>query len=96
MAHKKTGKKTRATRKKKAPAKAKATRPQSEFPLCLMKVNGERKFMTFREAYVTYDSGFAKVEFGRYVLNENFTVRLMTKEDRQKISDAADDFSGSK
>lgn len=67
-----------------------------KFPKYLMKINRERKFLTFREAYVTYDSGLAQVEFGRYVLNEDFSVRKMTDEDKSKISDAADEYSASK
>lgn len=66
------------------------------FPKYLMKINGGRKFLPFGEAYVAYDSGSARVEFGRYVLNEDFSVRKMTDEDKSKISDAADKYSASK
>ncbi len=66
------------------------------FPKYLMKIGGERNFLSFREAYVAYDLGFALVEFGRYVLNEDFSVRKMTDEDKSKISDAADAYSASK
>lgn len=67
-----------------------------DFPKYLMKVNGDRMFLTFREAYVAYNSGSDKVEFGRYVLDENFHVRKMTEEDRDKISDAAEAYDASK
>ena len=68
----------------------------TNFPRYLMKINGNRRFLPFNEAYAIYDSGFAKVEFGHYVLNEDFSVRRMTNEDRSKISNAADKHSGNK
>ena len=68
----------------------------NEFPKYLMKINGERKFLSLRDAYVAYDSGFTHVEFGRYVLNEDFSVRKMTIEDTSKISNAADKYGASK
>ena len=66
------------------------------FPKYLMKINGERKFMTFQEAYRAYDFNFAAVDFGRYVLNADFSVRKMTDEDKENISKAADEYSESK
>ena len=68
----------------------------ADFPKYLIKINGDLRFLPFREAYVTYDSGYAKVELGRYVLNEDFSVREMTDEDRSMISAAADEYSASK
>lgn len=68
----------------------------TDFPKYLMKINGNRKFLTFRDAYVAFDSGSNRVEFGRYVLNENFSVRKMTDEDMTKISETADKYSESK
>lgn len=69
---------------------------QSEFPKYLMKIDGQRKFLTFHEAAAAYDSGSARVEFGRHVLNEDLSIRKMTQEDRGGISRAADDHSSSK
>jgi hypothetical protein len=66
------------------------------FPKYLMKVNGDRVFVSFRDTYVLFDSGNARVEFGRYVLNEDFSVRHMTQEDKDKISEAAEKYSDSK
>jgi hypothetical protein len=66
------------------------------FPKYLMKINGNRRFLPFNEAYTIYDSGSARVEFGHYVLNEDFSVRRMTDEDRLRISNAADKHSGNK
>lgn len=69
---------------------------EDEFPKYLMRVNGERRFLTFRNAYIALNSGFDHVTFGRYVLNEDDSVRKMTGEDRSKISNAADKYSASK
>jgi hypothetical protein len=68
----------------------------ADFPKFLMKIGGNRKFLSLSEAYIAFDSGFLYVEFGRYVLNEDFSVRKMTEEDKKKISDAADEYSASK
>ncbi len=69
---------------------------KTEYPKYLMKVNGDRKFFPFAEAAAIYDSGHERVEFGRYVLNEDFSVRKMTDEEKWKISRAADEYSHSK
>jgi len=68
----------------------------AEFPKYLMKIDGDRKFLSFRNASVAYNSGHARVEFGIYVLNEDFSVRKMTSEDQSNISTAADEYSASK
>ena len=67
-----------------------------EFPQYLMKVDGQRKFLPLYEAGIAWDSGMVKVECGRYVLERDLSVRLMTDEDRACISDAADEYSASK
>jgi hypothetical protein len=67
-----------------------------EFPKYQMVINGARRFLPFGEAYVAYDSGSADVKFGQDVLEQDFSVREMTEEDRQKISAAADRYSESK
>ena len=69
---------------------------QGEFPKYLMKIDGQRRFLTFHEAAADYDSGSHQVEFGCYVLDADFSVREMTQEDREGISRAADDHSSSK
>ena len=76
--------------------KAKKKRKKEAFPKFLMKINGERKFLSFRETYVAYDSDLISVEFGRYVLNADFSVRKMTKEDEKKIIEAADKYGEGK
>ncbi len=69
---------------------------QSEFPKYLMKIDGQRKFLTFHEAAAAYDSGSARVKFGRYVLNADYSARKMTPEDKDRISRAAEAQSSSK
>lgn len=68
----------------------------ANFPKYLMKINGNRKFLTFKEAFVAYDSGSADVKFGQYVLKEDFSVRKMNDDDRSRIIKAADEYSASK
>lgn len=55
-----------------------------------------QSFMSLGTAGATYDSGWAQVEIGSLVLMEDFTLREMTDEDRQHISEAADRHSESK
>ncbi len=55
-----------------------------------------QSFMSLGTARATYDSGWAQVEIGSLVLMEDFTLREMTDEDRQNISEAADRHSESK
>ena len=68
----------------------------TSFPKYLMKIDGQRKFLSLSEAGRAYDSGFTKVDFGRYILNADFTVRPMEESDRVNISEAADKHSESK
>lgn len=79
---------------KKAKKKEEDKIPQ--FPKYLLKVNGKRVFYNFSDAVVLLDSGFENVEFGRYVLNADFSVSLMTKGDREKLLKAADEYGFSK
>lgn len=78
------------------------TEKSPEWPKYLMKSKAgsekgwTRRFLTLAEAGRLFDSGFAQVQTGRYVLLEDFTVRLMTQQDADKICEAADKFSGSK
>jgi len=69
---------------------------EDEFPKYLMKMDGNREFMNLWQAGKAYDNGFARVSFGRYVLNEDFSIRPMTDEDRALISSVADEHSGNK
>lgn len=53
-----------------------------------MKVKGDRKHYSFEEAVLVYASG-NNVEFGEYVLHEDFTVYHMTDRNRARIMAAA-------
>mgnify|MGYP001613841183 FL=1 len=75
------------------PAKAEAP---NQFPKYLMKGNGQRKFFTFSEAVVVYDSGSCKVSFGQYILHADFSVEKMTDADKAMISEGADRYSAGK
>lgn len=61
-----------------------------------MKVGRNRYFYPLSQAAEAYNNGMAEVDFGRYVLNADFSVREMNAEDRQKISKAADSFEAAK
>jgi hypothetical protein len=58
--------------------------------------NKKRKFYVFSEAAVLFDSGHVQVDFGRYVLYEDMSIRLMTDHDKHEISNAAEEYSASK
>ena len=55
-----------------------------------------QSYMCLRDAGAAYDSGWAKVSIGDFVLTEDFKLREMTDEDRSMISEAADKHSESK
>lgn len=71
-------------------------KPSPQFPLYQMVLNGNEKFLPFREAYVAFDSGWMDVDTGQFVIDEGFKLRPMTPEDKRKISNAADEYSASK
>lgn len=72
------------------------TQENSRFPLYLMIVNGERKWLKINRAGVVYDDGFMPVRIGGSVLEEDGSEREITNEERQKIVNIADEYSGSK
>ena len=67
-----------------------------EFPKYLMKVGENRHFYSLSQAAEAYNNGMTEVDFGRYVLNADFSVRKMNAEDQQKISTAADNLEAAK
>lgn len=69
---------------------------RNSFPKYMLKIDENRVFLSFQEAYTAYNSGSSDVRFGRYVLHEDFTVRMMDDADRSKISQAADRLEASK
>jgi hypothetical protein len=70
--------------------------PPVRFPLYLMKINEEQKFLSMQQAGVIYDSGWDKVEIVGLVLEANFSVRPITAEERNQIREIADKYSSSK
>ncbi|MEI6296139.1 MAG: hypothetical protein WCO84_00650 [bacterium] len=69
---------------------------KTKFPLYLMLVGDQKKFLNLSEAGQIYDSSFINVEICGDVLMEDGSVRQITKEERGKISEIADEFSSSK
>jgi hypothetical protein len=60
------------------------------------KADKNRVFLPFSGAAALFDSGHVHVEFGIYVLYEDFTMRRMTDHDQHEISNAAEEYSASK
>lgn len=58
--------------------------------------NGISEFLPLGQAGVAYDNGWAPVEMGSRVEQPDGVYRPMTVEDRRKIVEVADDYSGSK
>lgn len=73
----------------------------SEFPLYLMwskfpEGDDEYDFLSINEAGILYDSGWKKVAFGNIVFESSLKFRPMTEEEKVKISEIADEYSGRK
>ena len=68
----------------------------SVFPLYLMIRDGSRVWMNIIDAGRLYDSGFIPVSIGGRVMEEGGCERDITDEERQKIVNIADDYSGNK
>ena len=66
------------------------------YPLYLMRIGDEEKFLPLQQAGVVYDSGMIKVEIIGKVLEKDFKVRPITKEEENRISEIADAYSDSK
>lgn len=66
------------------------------FPLYLMNVGDKWKFLPLQRAGIVFDSGWEKVDTGKFVLNADLTVRPMTGDDERKISNIAETHSESK
>ncbi len=67
-----------------------------DFPLYLMIINGQGKFLPLRRAGIIFDSGWDQVDTGGMVLNVDFTTRPMTREEEREISRIADEWSANK
>ncbi|KND50822.1 MAG: hypothetical protein AB202_00250 [Parcubacteria bacterium C7867-007] len=67
-----------------------------EYPLFLMQAGAMFQFLPLREAGILYDNGLVDVKFGTFVLEEGLKIRLMTDEEKGKISEIADRYSENK
>lgn len=68
----------------------------SDFPRYQMIINGIEHWLKLTEAGIAYDSGWVPVEFGGKVLESNGRTRSITKEEKNKIGDIAEEWSASK
>jgi hypothetical protein len=59
-----------------------------EFPKYLMNFNGNKQFLSLKEAAIAYGEGH-NARFGRYVLYEDFKVGRMTWKHRKMITNVA-------
>lgn len=66
------------------------------FPLYQMIVDGKQEWHTLRNAGIVYDCGWLSISIGGLVLDQPGMTRDITEEERQKISDIADEWSASK
>jgi len=69
---------------------------KSKFPLYLMVFDGKNRWLNINAAGRLYDYGFAPVSIGGRVMEEDGTEREITDEERQRIVDIADEYSGNK
>lgn len=70
---------------------------EQKFPLYLMRIDDRYEFVTIHRAAAWYDSGWNKVDFGGFVIEDaTFKVRRITDQEKRKISDMADEYSTSK
>ncbi|MEX0918143.1 MAG: hypothetical protein WDZ93_03230 [Candidatus Paceibacterota bacterium] len=67
-----------------------------DYPLYQMKVEGKEKFLSIGAAGVAFDNGWVDVEIGGLVLEGPQSVRTITKEERERIREIADEHSASK
>ncbi len=57
----------------------------AEFPKYLMIINGKKRFLSLKDAAEVNDAGFGRIEFGEYVLSENFEPSDLTDEHKTLI-----------
>jgi hypothetical protein len=61
--------------------------PSKQFPMYLVAVDGKRKFYSIDEVAVIVDpSGWVEVNITGLVLNEDLTVRDITRDERWRIA----------
>ncbi len=69
---------------------------EGPFPLYKMVVDGKEQWLSIREAGIVYDSGWTPVAIGGLVLEAAGVPREITEEEKQRISNIADEWSASK
>ncbi|MDX1535330.1 MAG: hypothetical protein R3346_01020 [Candidatus Spechtbacterales bacterium] len=67
-----------------------------DFPLYLMLCNNKKLWLSIQRAGVLYDCGHADVKIGGRVLESDGKERAITDEEQARISEIADEYSGSK
>lgn len=68
----------------------------SEFPVYLFKIGDELKFLTMEQAGPAFDNGYEPATIVGFVLCEDFSVRMITPEEKREIRDRADRHSEAK
>jgi len=69
----------------------------NKYPRYSMMIDGKLEWLPLGEAASAYDCGWVQVEFGPCVIDaEDLEPRLITDDDKRKISNLADEISGSK
>lgn len=64
-----------------------------EFPKIGLIVDGKKKFYPLREAVPIWDSGWVRVEDTGELLEADFSVRKMTREENQEFQSRVDEYS---
>lgn len=65
-------------------------------PRYLIQQGNRSSFMTMSEAARILDNGFVPATIGDLVLEADFSVRPLLKDDHNRLVDAADEYSASK
>ena len=67
-----------------------------DFPKIGLVVEGKKRFYPLNEAVPLWDSGMLKVEDTRELLQEDMSVRAMSKEESSAFQARVDEYSASK
>jgi hypothetical protein len=67
-----------------------------EFPKIGLITEGKKEFYSLQQAIPLWDSGVLRVEDSGEVLEQNFCVRQMTREENRAFQDRVDEYSAGK
>lgn len=67
--------------------------PDRSEPLYMMSIDDTTRLLSIGDAGAWFDSGWHRVEIGRYVLEPDMTLREITEDERRRIGDLADEHS---